>query len=104
MLAECNRKKKREEIAFIVPSGLNEKGDGLGEREEKGRRIYAERKLAEGFHADEVNPTAASVMCWCSQQGDGVLPVPYPSSYTLSRNSVTENNGNKHSGFFGTSL
>jgi len=51
-----------------VPSGLNEKtkkkGDGLGKREGKrGRRIYAERKLAEGFHADEVNPIAAAVMC-----------------------------------------
>lgn len=29
------KNKKREEIAFIVPSGLNEKGDGLGKREGK---------------------------------------------------------------------
>lgn len=48
-----------------MPSGLNEKGDGLGKREGKGRRIYAERKLAEGFHADEVNPIAAAVICCC---------------------------------------
>jgi hypothetical protein len=53
-----------------VPSGLNEKGDGLGKREGKGRRIYAERKLAEGFHADEVNPIAAAVMCCCLPPGE----------------------------------
>lgn len=63
-----------------MPSGLNGKGDGLGEREEKGRRIYAERKLAEGFHADEVNPMAAAVMCWCSHHGDRVLAELYLST------------------------
>jgi hypothetical protein len=88
MLAECNRKKKRrEEIAFIVPSWLNEKGDGLGEREEKGRRIYAERKLAEGFHADEVNPMAVAVMCCYlppqGQSSGGVVSC----NHTLARNT-----------------
>jgi hypothetical protein len=42
MLAESNRKKekkRREKVAFIVPSGLNEKGDRLGKREGRGRRI-----------------------------------------------------------------
>lgn len=31
-LSVIEKKKRREEIAFIVPSGLNEKGDGLGVR------------------------------------------------------------------------
>ena len=52
-----------------MESGLKEKGDGLGKWEGKGRRIYAERKLAEGFHADEVNPIAAAVICCCLPPG-----------------------------------
>jgi hypothetical protein len=68
MLAECNRKNGKKEGArgdgFYSAKLVKRKGGG-GEREEKGRRIYAERKLAEGFHADEVNPMAAAVMCCC---------------------------------------
>jgi hypothetical protein len=56
-------------------------GHALGERERErgeGRRIYAERKLAEGFRADEVNPMVAAVMCCLrTHQGDRLLEELY---------------------------